>query len=216
WIVLIGEFIAGLGLWLGILGNLEFMQKYVPSDFMKSVILFIGLLAGVLVGPMAGRVIDQYEKKKVLLYAGFGRVLSVIFMFFAIQFESIAFMIAFMVALQISAAFYFPALQSVIPLIVREHELLQMNGVHMNVGTIARIAGTSLGGILLLGVVDFLSSNCRKKVERNNKAYAAIEKAYMYCKLITTKRIPPSEVPALQSVIPLIVREHELLQMNGV
>ena len=29
WIVLIGEFIAGLGLWLGILGNLEFMQKYV-------------------------------------------------------------------------------------------------------------------------------------------------------------------------------------------
>ncbi|PGU78461.1 MFS transporter [Bacillus cereus] len=150
WIVLIGEFIAGLGLWLGILGNLEFMQKYVPSDFMKSVILFIGLLAGVLVGPMAGRVIDQYEKKKVLLYAGFGRVLSVIFMFFAIQFESIAFMIAFMVALQISAAFYFPALQSVIPLIVREHELLQMNGVHMNVGTIARIAGTSLGGILLV------------------------------------------------------------------
>lgn len=89
WIVLIGEFIAGLGLWLGILGNLEFMQKYVPSDFMKSVILFIGLLAGVLVGPMDGRVIDQYEKKKVLLYAGFGRVLSVIFMFFAIQFESI-------------------------------------------------------------------------------------------------------------------------------
>ena len=58
-------------------------------------------------------------------------------------------MIAFMVALQISA-FYFPALQSVIPLIVREHELLQMNGVHMNVGTIARIAGTSLGGILLV------------------------------------------------------------------
>ena len=42
----------------------EFMQKYVPSDFMKSVILFIGLLAGVLVGPMAGRIIDQYEKKK--------------------------------------------------------------------------------------------------------------------------------------------------------
>ena len=38
--------------------------KYVPSDFMKSVILFIGLLAGVLVGPMAGRIIDQYEKKK--------------------------------------------------------------------------------------------------------------------------------------------------------
>ncbi|MCP1123993.1 MFS transporter [Bacillus sp. 3103sda1] len=150
WIVLTGEFIAGVGLWLGILGNLEFMQKHVPSDFMKSVIMFIGLLAGVLVGPMAGRFIDQYSKKKVLLYAGFGRVLSVIFMFFAIHYESILFMILFMIAIQISAAFYFPALQSVIPLIVQEHELLQMNGIHMNIGTIARIVGTSLGGILLV------------------------------------------------------------------
>ena len=57
-------------------------------------------------------------------------------------------MIAFMVCSSNFSDILFPALQSVIPLIVREHELLQMNGVHMNVGTIARIAGTSLGGIL--------------------------------------------------------------------
>ncbi len=71
WIVLIGEFIAGLGLWLGILGNLEFMQKYVPSDFMKSVILFIGLLAGVLVGPMAGTVsLISMKRKKFFFTLG--------------------------------------------------------------------------------------------------------------------------------------------------
>lgn len=64
WILLVGELVAGLGLWLGIIGNLEFMQKYVPSDFMKSMILFIGLLAGVMVGPLAGRVIDSYSKRK--------------------------------------------------------------------------------------------------------------------------------------------------------
>lgn len=150
WVVLTGEFIAGVGLWLGILGNLEFMQKHIPSDFMKSVIMIIGLLAGVLVGPMAGKCIDQYSKKKVLLFAGLGRVVSVIFMFFAIHYESISFMILFMIAIQISAAFYFPALQSVIPLIVQEHELLQMNGIHMNIATIARIIGTSLGGVLLV------------------------------------------------------------------
>ncbi|MFD3449788.1 MFS transporter [Microbacteriaceae bacterium 4G12] len=150
WTVLTGEMIAGLGLWFGIIGNLEFMQKHVPSDFMKSVILFIGLLAGVLVGPLAGRMIDQSSKKKVLLYAGFGRLVSVIFMLFALHYESISFMILFMIAIQISAAFYFPALQAIIPLIVSENELLQMNGIHMNVSTIARILGTALGGILLV------------------------------------------------------------------
>lgn len=150
WVVLAGEFIAGLGLWLGILGNLEFLQRHVPSDFMKSLILFTGLLAGVLVGPMAGRFIDQYSKKKILLYSGFGRVISVIFMFLAIQYDSILYMIVFMIAIQISAAFYFPTLQSVIPLIVPENQLLQMNGIHMNISTISRIVGTSLGGVLLV------------------------------------------------------------------
>ncbi|WP_028400500.1 MFS transporter [Ectobacillus panaciterrae] len=150
WTVLTGELIAGLGLWLGIIGNLEFMQKHIPSDFMKSLIMFVGLLAGVMVGPIAGRIIDQSSKKKVLLYSGFGRLISVVFMFLALHFENIWFMVLFMISIQISAAFYFPALQAVIPLIVRDQELLQMNGIHMNVATIGRIAGTSVGGALLV------------------------------------------------------------------
>jgi Major Facilitator Superfamily len=59
-------------------------------------------------------------------------------------------MVCFMVAIQISAAFYFPALQAAIPLIVAEKDLLTMNGIHMNVATIARILGTALGGALLV------------------------------------------------------------------
>ncbi|TXC93147.1 MFS transporter [Metabacillus litoralis] len=150
WILLIGELIAGLGLWMGIIGNLEFMQKYIPSDFMKSVVLFLGLLAGVFFGPLAGKVIDTYSKKKVMIYAGIGRMLSVVFMFMAIHFEAIIFMVFFMVSIQISAAFYFPAIQAVIPLIVKEKDLIQMNGVHMNVSTLARVAGTALAGMMLV------------------------------------------------------------------
>ena len=57
-LIFIGEFIAGIGLWLGIIGNLEFMQKHVPSDFVKSLILFSGLLASVIVSPIVGKWID--------------------------------------------------------------------------------------------------------------------------------------------------------------
>ncbi|MBM6619440.1 MFS transporter [Bacillus suaedaesalsae] len=150
WILLTGEFIAGVGLWTGIIGNLEFLQQHVPSDFLKSLILFTGLLAGVMIGPLAGRIIDSVNKKKILIYAGIGRMISVLFMFLAIEFESIYWMIAFMIAIQLSAAFYFPALQALIPRIVEEKELLQMNGAHMNVSTISRIIGTALAGAMLV------------------------------------------------------------------
>jgi len=150
WIILSGEMIAGLGLWTGIIGNLEFMQEKVPSDFIKALIMSIGLLAGLLAGPLAGKVIDQSQKKTILLIVGFGRLVSVIFMLVAISTGSIWWMVAFLVSIQLSATFYFPALQATIPLIVKDDELLAMNGMHMNVATISRVLGTALAGIMLV------------------------------------------------------------------
>ncbi|EPD53876.1 hypothetical protein HMPREF1210_00699 [Paenisporosarcina sp. HGH0030] len=150
WIILVGEMIAGLGLWTGIIGNLEFMQERIPSDFLKSVIMAIGLLAGILAGPLAGKIIDQSKKKTVLLISGFGRMISVSFMLIAIGTGSIWWMVAFMISIQLSAAFYFPALQATIPLVVKDEQLLQMNGWHMNVATMARVIGTALAGVVLV------------------------------------------------------------------
>jgi len=150
WIILSGEFIAGLGLWLGIIGNLEFMQEKIPSDFLKSLLMAAGLVAGIAVGPYAGRITDQASKKTVMLWSGVLRTISVIFMLIAIATGSVWWMLVFFISIQISAAFYFPALQAAIPLIVKDKDLLQMNGVHMNVSTLSRIIGTALGGILLV------------------------------------------------------------------
>lgn len=150
WIILIGETIAGLGLWTGIIGNLEFLQEKIPSDFMKSIILSVGLLAGIITGPLAGRVIDQSKKKHVLIISGIGRMISVIFMLIAIETGSIWWMLAFLIGIQFSATFYFPALAATIPLVVKEEHLLTMNGLHMNVATVARVAGTALAGAMLV------------------------------------------------------------------
>lgn len=150
WIILMGEMIAGLALWTGIIGNLEFMQEKIPSDFMKALIMSVGLLAGLIIGPLAGKVIDQSKKKNVLIISGMGRMISVIFMLIALYTGSVWWMVGFMISIQIAATFYFPALQATIPLIVQDDELLTMNGMHMNVSTIARVAGTALAGIMLV------------------------------------------------------------------
>ena len=110
----------------------------------------IGLHAGILVGPLAGKVIDQSKKKTVLLISGFCRMISVCFMLIVIGTGSIWRMVAFMISSQLSAAFYFPALQATIPLVVKDENLLQMNGWHMNVATMARVIGTALAGVVLV------------------------------------------------------------------
>ncbi|WP_160726066.1 MFS transporter [Bacillus sp. USDA818B3_A] len=150
WILLTGDFIAGLGLWLGLIGDLEFMQKTIASDFLKSLIMAIGLLAGLVFGPYAGRLTDQISKKKVMLIAGLVRMISVLFMLVAISTGSIWWMVLFLVLFQISAAFYFPALQASLPLVASDKDLLQLNAIFMNVSTLSRIIGAALGGFLLV------------------------------------------------------------------
>ncbi|WP_273127857.1 MFS transporter [Bacillus weihaiensis] len=149
WILLIGEFIAGFGLWLGIIGDLEFMQDKIPSDFLKSLILVAGIFAGILCGPLAGKLTDQYSKKTILLYSGAARLISVSFMFLAIYTGSVWWMVVFLISINMTAAFYFPALQAAIPLVVDKKDLLQLNGLHTNISTLSRILGTAAAGFFL-------------------------------------------------------------------
>lgn len=106
-----------------------------------------GLVAGIAVGLLAGRITDRMSKKTVMIWSGLLRAVSVIFMLIAISTGSVWWMVVFFVLIQISAAFYFPALQVAIPLIAAEN---QLNGVHMNVSTLSRIIGTAAAGILLV------------------------------------------------------------------
>lgn len=149
WIVLIGEFVVGLGLWAGIIGNLAFMTELIPSDFHKSLLLAVGMLAGIAVGPLAGRIIDSKSKKMVLLGSSIGRIVAVLFMFVAIYLDSILFMLIFLVVLQIAASFFMPAMQSVVPMIVKDNDLLELNGWQMNIRTASRIVGAALAGIMV-------------------------------------------------------------------
>ena len=149
WIVLLSEFVVGLGLWAGIIGNLTFMQSLIPSDFHKSIILAIGMLAGLCVGPLAGRIIDQVSKKKVLIWSQVARVFSVCLMFLAIHFNSVVYMVLFLIVLQLAAAFFMPAIQAVVPMVFSSKDLLDLNAWHMNVRTVSRIIGTAAAGLMV-------------------------------------------------------------------
>lgn len=95
-------------------------------------ILILGVLFGALLAPVAGRVIDQFQKKKILTYCGVLRIIAVGFMFIALELNSVWWMIGYNLLIGVSAAFYFPTLQSLIPIIVENKYLLNANAIQTN------------------------------------------------------------------------------------
>lgn len=148
-LLMIGEVVAGAGLWISIIANLQFMQQLVPSDFLKGLILMSGMLVGIFFAPKAGVMIDRYDKRNIMFGASLVRVLSPVCMFPAIALGSIGWMIASLVVMQLTAVFYFPTVQSAIPALLPPAELLKANSIYLNISTLSRIGGTAVGGVMV-------------------------------------------------------------------
>ncbi|MBO8162312.1 MAG: MFS transporter [Brevibacillus sp.] len=148
-LLMTGEMIAGTGLWVGVIANLQFMQHLISSDFLKGLMLMIGLSAGVLLAPKAGIWIDRYDKRLILVLSSLVRCLAPICMFPALAYESIGWMVLSLIILQSASAVYLPTIQAAIPAVVQPGQLLEANGIYLNIATLSRIGGTAVGGIMV-------------------------------------------------------------------
>jgi len=148
-LLMTGEIIGGIGLWFSIIANLMFMSKLLSSDFMKSLLLMIGVFASVIFLPQIGKIVDRYNKRNILIVANILRCVAPLLMLPALYYGSIPWMLASLVMLQISGAVYFPAVRTAIPMLVERENLLAANTFHMNAITISRIAGTAIAGVLV-------------------------------------------------------------------
>ncbi|QRG65679.1 MFS transporter [Brevibacillus choshinensis] len=151
-LLMTGEVVAGAGMWISIIANLQFMQRLIPSDTIKALILMSGLVVSILLSPKAGVIIDMYDKRKIMMLASLIRCLSPVFMFPALANDSIPWMIVSLIVMQCSAAFYFPTVQASLPAILSRDELLKANSVYLNISTLSRIGGTAIGGVLVVSM----------------------------------------------------------------
>lgn len=148
-LLMTGEVVAGAGMWISIIANLQFMQSLIPSDTVKGLILMSGLVVSILLSPKAGVIIDMHDKRKIMMLASIVRCLSPVFMFPALAYDSLLWMVVSLVVMQGSAAFYFPTVQASLPAILSKDELLKANSAYLNISTLSRIGGTAIGGVLV-------------------------------------------------------------------
>ncbi|HZG81040.1 MAG TPA: MFS transporter, partial [Brevibacillus sp.] len=92
-LLMTGEVVAGAGMWIFIIANLQFMQGLIPSDTLKAFVLMSGLAVSILLSPKAGVIIDTYDKRKVLIISSWVRCISPVLMLPAIAYDSLIWMI---------------------------------------------------------------------------------------------------------------------------
>lgn len=148
-IILISQLLFQLSLWMGLIGNLQFLQQNVSSHLLQAIFLVSGSVASVFISPLAGKLIDQLEATKILKLVGFLRIVAVCAMFIALFMNSIWWLLVYGVLVGISASFFEPSIQTIIPRITAKEKLVNVNAINLNIVTLARIFGTTLGGVLI-------------------------------------------------------------------
>lgn len=104
----------------------------------------------IICGPLAGAVVDQYDRRRLIILGDAVRGISILLVaFLALRGVLEIWMImAAAVVSGICASFFNPAIESVLPDIVPEGQLLRADSAYQMATTGADMLGQSLGGIL--------------------------------------------------------------------
>ncbi|AVX03733.1 DTMP kinase [Maritalea myrionectae] len=103
----------------------------------------------ILVGPLAGALVDRSDLKSVLVLSNLGRALSTFSLIFASQPEIMLALIALRSSID---SFFSPAKQVAIQALVERDELMATNSVSHVINQASKVAGPAVGGALLIWV----------------------------------------------------------------
>lgn len=155
-IIVIGQIISLFGNSIQRFSMSLYLLAFTGSTATFANILAISTIPYILFAPIAGRLSDNINRKKIMVYLDlFCSILIGVYAFILFKGnDSVLIVGTVMFMLSVCATLYGPAVTSSIPQIVEEDKLTSANGVINQVGSIVNFVGPILAGVLygLLGI----------------------------------------------------------------
>lgn len=155
-IIVIGQIISLFGNAIQRFSMSLYLLEFTGSTAIFANILAISTIPYILFAPIAGRLSDNINRKKIMVYLDlFCSILIGGYAFILLRGNDSALIVGtVMFMLSVCATLYGPAVTASIPQIVEEDKLTSANGVINQVGSIVNFVGPILAGILygLLGI----------------------------------------------------------------
>lgn len=135
--------------------SLYVLQK-TGSASIFAMILSISILPTILISPIGGCIADRVSRKHIMVVLDFlTSILILVFSLRAItQHVDILTIAIVMILLSIIQACYQPAVQSSVPLLVNDTQLMEANGMVVQVNALSNLLGPIFGGVLF-AIVSF-------------------------------------------------------------
>ena len=155
-IIVIGQIISLFGNAIQRFSMSLYLLEFTGSTATFANILAISTIPYILIAPIAGRLSDNINRKKIMVYLDlFCSILIGGYAFILLKGNDNALIVGTVLfILSICATVYGPAVTASIPQIVEEEKLTSANGIINQVGSIVNFVGPILAGILygLLGI----------------------------------------------------------------
>ena len=125
--------------------------KTTGSSAKMGAVLAASLIPSLVIGFFSGAFIDRYNRKNIIIGTDLlrGLILALFAVLFYFELINFYMILAMQMLLSVNAAFFDPAIPSVIPQIVDEKNLAAANSKHQFVNGFSTIAGAFIGGIFI-------------------------------------------------------------------
>ncbi|MBB6626361.1 MFS transporter [Nocardioides sp. KIGAM211] len=134
-----GDWILGIGLAYAV-------YDLTGSTLASTGTLLAGLLPQVLAGPLAGVLVDRWDRRRTMIATNLAMAVGLLPLLLVTGADRVGLVYAVLVGQSLLEVFFAPAEQAMLPRLVDEDELVTANAVNGQARNLARLLGGALGG----------------------------------------------------------------------
>ena len=144
-----GGLISETGDWLLLVGLPIWVLQLTGSSLVTATVFLVGLLPGLVVGPLAGVLVDRWDRRRTLVAVSLAQAASLLPLLAVDGRDDLWIVYAVMAVEASLAQLNDPARSALVPSLVAADELVVANALIGLNSNLARLAGGPLGGILV-------------------------------------------------------------------
>jgi Na+/melibiose symporter-like transporter len=147
-LVLSAGLISQAGDWILLVGMLYRVYTITGSALASALTMASAAAPSVLFGAVAGVFADRWDRKRMMITANVLQAAGLVPLLLVHSAGRVWIVFLVMFAEGVIAQFFVPAQQAMVPRLVPEEQLLTANALGGQVGDVARLAGSGLGGVI--------------------------------------------------------------------